>query len=73
MKESLRILRRSFGVCKSFQANEEERRLRPTGLADGPEDPQGGHESSCTIVSAHNKFAAHSDILTRKWSHICGE
>ena len=67
------MLRRSFGVRKSFQANEEERRLRPTGLADSPGDPQGGHESSCTIISADNKYGAHIDILTRKWSHICGE
>ena len=67
------MVRRSFGVRKSFQANDEERRLRPTGPADSPGDPQGGHESSSTMVSANNKYGAHIDILTKKWSHICGE
>ena len=71
-KESLRMLRRSLGVRKSFQANVEERRRRPTGPADKLEDPQGGHESSSTIVSADNKYVAHIDILRRKWSYICG-
>ena len=66
------MLRRLFGARKSFQANDEGRRLRPTGPAESPGDPQGGHESSSTIVSADNKYGAQIDILTRKWSHICG-